>query len=89
MPGASKFAEMGIKARKEIETPEQTEKSARQNQIRCLREDNEERGKGNLKLKTWNLKLETNTENLKNMNITDINVSNCPQPQKLCKTMST
>ena len=29
MPGASKFAEMGIKARKEIETPEQTEKSAR------------------------------------------------------------
>ena len=30
MPGASKFAEMGIKARKEIETPEQTEKSARQ-----------------------------------------------------------
>jgi len=30
IPGASKFAEMGIKARKEIETPEQTEKSARQ-----------------------------------------------------------
>ena len=30
IPGASKFAEMGIKPRKEIETPEQTEKSARQ-----------------------------------------------------------
>ena len=30
IPGASKFSEMGIKTRKEIETPEQTEKSARQ-----------------------------------------------------------
>ena len=30
IPGASKFIEMGIKPRKEIETPEQTEKSARQ-----------------------------------------------------------
>ena len=30
VPAASKFAEMGIKTRKEMETPEQTEKSARQ-----------------------------------------------------------
>lgn len=30
IPGALKFTEMGIKPRKEIETPEQTEKSARQ-----------------------------------------------------------
>ncbi len=30
VPGANKFIEMGIKPRKEIETPEQTEKSARQ-----------------------------------------------------------
>lgn len=30
IPGAVKFTEMGIKPRKEIETPEQTEKSARQ-----------------------------------------------------------
>ena len=29
LPGASKFSEMGIKPRKDIETPEQTEKSAR------------------------------------------------------------
>ena len=41
IPGASKFAEMGIKARKEIETPEQSEKSAR-----LMNEDPRQKSKG-------------------------------------------
>ena len=41
IPAASKFAEMGIKARKEIETPEQSEKSAR-----LMNEDPGQKSKG-------------------------------------------
>ena len=41
IPAASKFAEMGIKARKEIEIPEQSEKSAR-----LMNEDPGQKSKG-------------------------------------------